>query len=139
MFKKVKQDFRALLEAPPGKRFQQQFHRRQQSREHKFLKRIMFIGGGMLVTAAGVFFLPAPGPGTVIIIIGLGLIAQESLRLSIFLDKLELLVRALTDNAQKWWKASRILEKIFVMMLLFILLGLIVFGSYWVFQNFKIP
>jgi len=99
----------------------------------------MFIGGGMLVTAAGVFFLPAPGPGTVIIIIGLGLIAQESLRLSIFLDKLELLVRALTDNAQKWWKASRILEKIFVMMLLFILLGLIVFGSYWVFQNFKIP
>ncbi len=135
MIDKLKQLWRKLIEAPPGERFEQQYWRRQQSRNRTFLKKALFIGGGIIVTIAGILELPLPGPGTVIIIAGLGIIAQESLWLSKLLDKAELLVRQLMDRGQKWWKGTSLGQKASIFILAVIILGLIGYGVYWLYAN----
>jgi uncharacterized protein (TIGR02611 family) len=131
MINKLKRLWRRLIEAPPGKRFEQEYWRRQKTRNRTFLKKALFIGGGIIVTVAGIIELPLPGPGTVIMIAGLGLIAQESLWLSKLLDKAELLIRRLIDWGQEWWKGTSSGKKAAISILALIILGLIGYGAYW--------
>jgi hypothetical protein len=67
-------------------------------------RKVLFIGGGILVVLAGVFFLPAPGPGMVIIVFGAGMIAQESLFVAKFMDWSEVRGRALLGTALARWR-----------------------------------
>lgn len=54
------------------------------------------VSGGLLVITAGVFFLPTPGPGFVIIALGAGLTALGSRRAARALDWTEFHLRAVT-------------------------------------------
>jgi uncharacterized protein (TIGR02611 family) len=137
MIERLKRLWQRLIEAPPGKRFEQQYWRRQRTRKRSFLKKALFVGGGIIVTVLGILELPLPGPGTVIIIAGLGLIAQESLWLSRLLDKAELLIRRLIDRGQRWWKKTSSRKKAGVFILVVIILGLIGYGAYWLYVNVK--
>jgi uncharacterized protein (TIGR02611 family) len=132
MFEKIKQHFQALLGDAPGKRFQRQFWRQKQDRNHPFLKKVLFIGGGVLVIAAGIVALPLPGPGTVIIIIGLGLLAQESLRLSKFLDWLEIKGRKMLSRSKNYWeKCSEPQKMAIIIFITIIILAIIGAVIYW--------
>jgi hypothetical protein len=77
-------------EAPPGRRFQRLRQRRLERCE---TCRPAMIAGGALLCATGVILLVLPGPGILLILVGLALIAQESLIVARALDGLEMVAR----------------------------------------------
>src|SRR5680860_422355 len=102
MFKSIKKTFKKIQKDPPGKRFVRQYRRRQSSRK-TIAGKILLIGLGFIVVIVGIIMLPAPGPGTLVIFLGLGLIAQESLYLSRLLDKFEVKLRYLFEWGKETW------------------------------------
>lgn len=90
---RLKQAWREFKRSPPGRRFEELYRRRRQSRRGG-AKRAFFIVGGLLALAAGVASFPVPGvPSELIIIAGLAIFAQGSLRAARLLDWVELRLR----------------------------------------------
>lgn len=94
MIERLKRRWARLRDDPAGERFQRRYDRRH-AEGTTALRRWGYIGLGVVVVAAGIFFLPAPGPGMVIIALGAGLIAQESRTAARGLDRTELRIRRL--------------------------------------------
>ena len=93
MLQRLKQAWREFKRSPPGRRFQELYRRRQQSRRGG-AKRALFIGGGLLTVATGVASFPVPGvPSELIIIAGLAIFAQGSMSAARLLDWVELRLR----------------------------------------------
>ncbi len=103
------------------------------------MQKFLFIGGGLIVIVAGIIALPLPGPGTLIIIIGLGLLAQESLRLSRFLDWLEVELRAVLNQSKNWWERSSIVKKAAAVIITLFILIIIGAACFWIITNLRIP
>ena len=91
MFDKLKQSWRDLQHGEPGRRFEDRWRGRTPGGR---ARKLLVIGAGALVFALGLFFLAAPGPGTVLLVIGAALMAEESRAVARALDRAELLVRA---------------------------------------------
>jgi Putative transmembrane protein (PGPGW) len=91
MFHKLKQSWQDLQQGEPGRRFQDRWRGKRQGGAGR---KVLVIGLGALVFAAGVFFLPAPGPGTVFLVLGAALMAEQSRWIARALDRAELLLRA---------------------------------------------
>jgi hypothetical protein len=88
----------------PGRRFQE-LHDRQQSdggSESGGRKVLVVLLGGALVVA-GVFLLPFPGPGMLIIVLGLALLSVVVPQLAPVLDRGELWLWAARARALAWW------------------------------------
>jgi uncharacterized protein (TIGR02611 family) len=115
MLEKLKQTWRDFEEGPPGERFQQRFKRRQQSGRGA-LSKSLFITAGILIMVAGIFFLPAPGPGALILLIGAGLIAQELLLAARALDWAEVRVRKLAAWSLEAWHHTSLVMKVLLML-----------------------
>jgi uncharacterized protein (TIGR02611 family) len=101
----LKEHWQDLKEGKPGKRFQDHYRKYHESGGNR-MRKVLFIGMGALIVAAGIFFLPAPGPGFLIIFLGGGLMAQESQRAAKVLDWTELRVRRIADWALGVWKRA---------------------------------
>lgn len=129
MREQLRKKWQRFSEAPAGERFQRHYEARQKNRSSRFQK-VLFIGSGLLIMAAGIFFLPAPGPGTVILFVGAGLIAQESLLAARILDWIELRLRkAVSWMHGRWHNASPAL-KMLLALLAAVFLGALAFGAY---------
>lgn len=100
MFDTLKANWQHLRRAPAGERFQQYYQRRQQHRSSGAL-RILLLGVGALVVVIGVILMPAPGPGMLIVAVGLATMAGESRSVARALDAGERRLRALW---QRWRK-----------------------------------
>jgi UPF0716 family protein affecting phage T7 exclusion len=85
--------FASLLQGTPGRRFSA-LHRLRRQRRGRVLKTLTMLGGALLVLV-GVLLLPTPGPGLLTLLLGVGLIASESLAIARALDRLELRLRSL--------------------------------------------
>lgn len=83
---------------------------------------------GVLLTLAGVFLLAVPGPGTVVMALGLAMVAGESVTVAKFLDWLEVKLRALYQRLRQVWKGWSRLQRILFVTAVLVLLGSI--GSY---------
>ena len=94
MIRKLKEQWRELRKAPPGCRFRKRYERRKQERKTP-LARIGWTVLAALLIAIGIVALPLPGPGTVVIAVGLALLAQESLIVAKLCDRLEVAIRRL--------------------------------------------
>ena len=94
MFRKLKEQWHQLRNAPAGKRFRLRYERRARERK-TWWTRILWSGLAVVLIAAGIVALPLPGPGTVVIALGLALLAQESLVVARFCDRAELAIRKL--------------------------------------------
>ena len=92
MFDTLRQSWRDLKKGKPGERFQQRY-RRGHERHGGTVRKILIIGGGVLIILVGVFLLPAPGPGMLVVVIGAALTAQESLFVARMLDSAEVSLR----------------------------------------------
>jgi hypothetical protein len=88
-----------IIHSQPGRRFQERY-RRMHSKSTSAWKRCAFIAAGIVLTLVGTFFLAVPGPGIPILVVGLALIAQESVTLARRLDRTEVRLR-------RWWKKLR--------------------------------
>lgn len=106
MFAHVQQDWEAFKASPPGRRFQDVHKRRAQERgKAGTMRRILLLGLGLILTAVGTFFLFVPGPGTLILFIGIALIAGQSLLVARCVDRLEVLLRPTFLWLRGRWRA----------------------------------
>lgn len=102
MFEGLRENWRELKDGEPGSRFVDHFERRQE-RRHGPWKRVVLIVGGVALLVAGLFMLIAPGPGILGVLIGGGLIAQESRTAARAMDWLEVRARQVTEPARRAW------------------------------------
>ena len=129
-----KKTLRELEKAPPGKRFQRLYRKRQES-PHGGLKRWLFIGIGLLVVAGGVVTYPIPViPSELLILIGIALLAQGSKHGAIVLDHIEVWLRRHFAWAFVFWgKLSRGAKIAVAGAWMTLLAGL----SYWAYKAFS--
>lgn len=106
LFKRHWRDFSAPA---PGKRFKESYYRRQRNRPSALHKKIIAIGGGILIMGVGFLLLFAPGPGILLLAIGAMLIAQESFRAARTLDWMDIRLRRLAAWGSGVW--SRFLKR----------------------------
>ena len=106
MLEELKQNWQRFKVGLPGRRFQQQFRYRQQFRNGP-VRRALFIAGGILVAAAGMFFLFAPGPGIVILLLGAVVIARQSSLAARVFDRVEIQLRRFVKQSLTVWRRPR--------------------------------
>jgi uncharacterized protein (TIGR02611 family) len=135
MFEKLQQSWRQFKAAPPGKRFQELYKRRQRARLG-LLTRLLSLGGGLLIMAVGLVLVPAPGPGWAIVFVGAGLIAQESLIAARALDWAELHLRRLMKWLLGTWRRAPARAKVLIVLAGLALLGVAAFGAYFLIHEF---
>ena len=102
----MKRGWKALTRAQPGSRFQGQYKRQQKEGETS-AGRILRIIAGTVIVLVGIFFLPAPGPGFVIIALGGALLAREFKQAAKLLDQLEVRGRKVLSWARRTWRRKR--------------------------------
>jgi uncharacterized protein (TIGR02611 family) len=134
MLQGLKDQWHDLKQGQPGSRFVDHYQRRHQGSSSPWRK-ALFLGGGALIVAAGIFFLPAPGPGFLVIFLGGGLIAQESIRAARLLDWCELRVRRVVRWALGTWKRAPALGKTAIALLGLLLVGGAGFAAWELFLN----
>ena len=89
MLKRLKQTWRQLKAQPSGSRFEKLYRLRQKSQRYR-LHKAAYLCGGVLLIAAGVLSYPVPFiPSEVLILLGIGLLAQGSLLGARILDWIE--------------------------------------------------
>jgi uncharacterized protein (TIGR02611 family) len=102
MMGQIKEGWRQLRDCRPGSRFREQ-HRRRHEGGQPAWRRPVFLTLGSLLVVAGVFLMPAPGPGFVVVFIGGLLLSRESLAVARFFDWLEMrLLRLLAWGRRTW-------------------------------------
>jgi len=129
MFQSMKEAWNKIQDDPPGKRFRRQYRRRQAAREG-FLKRALFVGAGIVFGNLGIIMIFTPGPGLFFIFIGLGLVAQESLFLALFLDKIEVNLRKWAEWIQQTWDRISIFFKCVIIVIAILITALVIYGAY---------
>ena len=99
----AKKTLHQLEKAPPGDRFERLYRKRQKSRHAKGMN-VAFNVGGLIVVAIGVATYPIPIPSELVILLGLALISQGSLRGARILDGAEVRLRRWFAPAIRLWK-----------------------------------
>ena len=90
----------------PGQRFAnyyKAFHRQHGFRWSTLLMILLSI----LSFAVGVILLFIPGPGFLFLLLGGALIAQESLTIARWMDRLELSLQPMFKRLQAWWQRRK--------------------------------
>ena len=129
--RKIRDSLDRLREGEPGERFQEHYRRRQKGGPSP-VRRWLYLGGGTIVILAGIFFLPAPGPGWLIIFLGGGLLAQESLVAAKALDWTELRLRAVASWALRIWKRASMPVRVVIVLIALAIAGAVAWGAYLV-------
>jgi len=84
----------------------------------------------IVLVAAGVVLCFIPGPGIPLIVIGAGLLADESRALARALDGLEVRARKVIARGRRWWRgASRIAREAVIATAVFVMCG-VAYGGY---------
>lgn len=136
MWNKLKEQWYQFKDAEPGHRFQERYERRQQEvkdQGHSGGGKTFNLVLGCIVVVVGIFLIPAPGPGTIILFLGLSLIGSEFLPLARFLDKAELRLRPLAEKAQSLWKHTSLASKGAVGFLALVCAAGLAYGAYQMF------
>jgi uncharacterized membrane protein YbaN (DUF454 family) len=117
--KTTKETLNEIEKASPGQRFQRLYRKRQQGRHAKAMN-VAFNVGGLLVIAVGIATYPIPViPSEIVILVGLALISQGSLRGAKILDGAEVRLRRWFAPAIRLWRrlpkwARRVLAVLWV-------------------------
>jgi hypothetical protein len=130
MFRSWKRRWEALRNGRPGARFTEVYDERHGEAANP-VQRFITLGAGILVFAAGIFFMPAPGPGIAILVVGAGLIAQESRTAARALDGAELRIRALAGFALRIWRDASLAGQLGITVAGIVVTGAALFFAYW--------
>jgi hypothetical protein len=107
MIRRARENWRRFKQSEPGHRFQDH-HRYQQghSGSRSCLRGFFGIFGGLLVVAGGIIAVPGPGPGWLVILLGLGMVAGESMFFACLFDQAEVKLRGFIRRAVGLWRIS---------------------------------
>jgi len=89
----LKNNWRELADGSPGKRFQTRYEKNQ--RDGRSGGRTLKPVAATLLIAAGIVLLVVPGPGSVLIVLGTALLAEDSSSVARRLDWAETRIRRL--------------------------------------------
>jgi hypothetical protein len=129
MFENLKQSWQRFRRSKPGYRFQQRYYEKQQSRRST-VQKILVIAVGVLIFAAGIFFLAAPGPGMIVLLIGASLIAEQSLVAARALDGAELRLRSLYAKSLRLWRRASPAIRLWIVICALAIVAALAFGAY---------
>lgn len=132
VIERLKESWGRLRSEPAGERFQRSYERRHEEGVSA-ARRWGTIALGVAVLAAGIFFLPAPGPGMVIVAVGAGLIAQESSHAARLLDRAELLVRRVLGWGRDVYRRAPPVGRVLLIALGVAVAAGAAYGAYWFF------
>lgn len=99
MFDTLKANWQTLRESPPGFRFRRYHEARSNTSRHP-LKRPLLLMAGVGLVVIGLILMPAPGPGTLVVLAGACILAGESRGVAVMLDRTE-------ARLQHWWRRLR--------------------------------
>lgn len=93
MFEGLRKQWHVFRADPAGERFQRRY--RRNTARAGMVRKFAIIGGGTVLLLIGIALLVLPGPGMLLILLGAGLVAEESLIAARALDRLDLTVQRL--------------------------------------------
>lgn len=105
----VKREWHAFKGDRPGRRFRNQRNRMRNGARWLMVAQVSF---GVLMLVGGVALLFAPGPGLLLIVFGLALVAGVSRKLAAVMDRMEPPVRRGGKRAKAWWDRSALATRI---------------------------
>lgn len=100
MLEALKRTWRELRRGRPGRRFQAYCERRAAHRDGG-AKKLLCVGGGAVVLLAGIVLMPAPGPGILVALVGVALLARGSPQAARIFDRVELRLRKWLSRARQ--------------------------------------
>lgn len=116
MFSRFRIVWEEFKSSPPGSRFQDVRKKRAEISEGSgALQRWLWVGAGLLLIAVGVVFMAIPGPGTAVLLVGVALIARESMVMARFLDRAELALRPAFLRLRRWWRGLSVTRRRIIM------------------------
>jgi hypothetical protein len=86
MFSRLKRQWRQLRADPSGERFRRRYERRKQERRSP-LGRTAWTLAAIVLIGAGVVAIPLPGPGALLVVLGLAILAEESRTVATVCDR----------------------------------------------------
>ena len=128
MFKEIRRSWRLLESGKPGDRFERYYRSQHEGRSR--LRKVVSIAIGFAIVAAGIILLPAPGPGTLVVALGLGLLAREFLIVARALDWLEPKLRKAIAAGERLWKRSSPLGRAALVLAAVVIVGGAALGGY---------
>jgi uncharacterized protein (TIGR02611 family) len=132
MIGRMKGGWQQFKRGRPGHRFQDRYRRNQQSSSGRFsLRKILNIVGGSAIVLAGVFLLAAPGPGWLVLFVGLGMISGELLPVARSLDWAEVRLRWMARKARDLWRASPHVVRVLIIVVLLSCVAALAYGTYY--------
>jgi hypothetical protein len=134
MFKEISQHWNQFRKYPSGERFER-YYRSRHDAERSATKKTLLIGAGIVIMAAGVVFLAIPGPGLVVMLIGAGLIARESLVVSRIFDRIEPHACQLAKWCRATWRRLSPGVKALLIVSTVLLAAAIMLGAYKIFYG----
>ena len=134
MWNDLKTTWRRLKAGKPGRRFEQEFRRRQ-AVGRRPIQKVLLIVGGLLFIAAGFLLLFIPGPGLLVLLIGGFLIAQQSLLAAQVLDWIEVRSRKAIAWSLRLRRRSSTTLKVMLVVLTVVMLGAVGFGVLKFFES----
>jgi hypothetical protein len=93
MLDRLKRHLHHFRHAEPGERFERLYREEERDRKSPAV-RVLLIAVALVVIAGGVVLMPLPGPGILIVAVGAGFLAMQSLAVARLLDRLEPKLRA---------------------------------------------
>lgn len=128
MFKQTRRSWRLLKSAKPGNRFERTYRSQQDGRGP--FRKVVSIVIGFAIVAAGIVLLPAPGPGVLVVALGLGLLAREFLIVARALDWLEPKLRKVMAAGRRLWARSSPLGRAALVLAAVVIAGGAALGGY---------
>lgn len=132
MMQRLGERWQEFRRSRPGRRFQE-LHDRQEADgggQPGWRKVLIVLLGGALV-AGGLFLLPLPGPGMLIIVLGLALLSVVVPQLAPILDRGELWSRAASRRALAWWGRTSLPVRLLIGVMLAAVVGV---GGYLMYR-----
>lgn len=134
MIEKIRESWQSFKESEPGQRFKDRYRRRQQSKSGKFdLGLVVSVLGGILIVLGGIVAVPGPGPGWLIVFLGLGLVAGEFRPIARFMDWAEVRLRRLAPWAAGVWVNSSPAVKALIVVAILLCAAAFGYGAYRLF------
>jgi len=118
VFEGLKQEWKGFAEAKPGERFRAHQATLAQKSRVALIGRAAF---GVLLFAAGVVMLFAPGPGLLVMVFGFALAAGQSHWVAARLDRGEVAGRAAWGKLKRRWLAATTGVKVLIVALAVVL------------------
>jgi uncharacterized protein (TIGR02611 family) len=128
---RLRENGRRLKAGRAGTRFLDCFHYKQELRDkHGPIYRRIDIALGLTIAVIGLIMVPAPGPGWIIVFIGMALLAGESEKVAKLMDRGEQFLRRMRAKSKRFWRRASLAMKSSITIAAGALVSVIAYGLY---------